>query len=400
MTSLNDCNALCELLVKTIASGKFEAQKPEFDRTAFVTDELKKIGCFVETKIIEDTPNVIAYFGNKNAKKSICFCGHCDVVPVFNNWSKNYKGEIVGDRVYGRGAVDMLGGVVCWMYALQQLSPDILERVKIATILTGDEEGYGTNGIIKFADYLRQQGELFDACIVGEPTSEYAYNFDGDLDKEKLYALSYSRSGSYHFTITIKGKSGHIAYFDEFDNPIYKASRLCLALKDIKFDGATNLEVYGFNGVNATDNVVLENVALEVNVRFDAKYGKDIVKQKVIDTCKKVLGDSAFDIKDECSRLGFSSDIESDFCQLAMGVMKKYNENSMFVKSKACTDAEYMTKICKSVCEIGLKCKTMHKPNEYTTKQDLQQLMYIYRDIITEFALNYNADIKSITINY
>ena len=42
----------------------------------------------------------------------------------------------------------------------------------------------------------------------------------------------------------------------------------------------------------------------------------------------------------------------------------------------------------------------MHKPNEYTTKQDLQQLMYIYRDIITEFALNYNADIKSITINY
>ena len=158
MTSLNDCNALCELLVKTIASGKFEAQKPEFDRTAFVADELKKIGCFVETKIIENTPNVIAYFGNKNAKKSICFCGHCDVVPVFNNWSKNYKGEIVGDRVYGRGAVDMLGGVVCWLYALQQLSPDILERVKIATILTGDEEGYGTNGIIKFADYLKQKG--------------------------------------------------------------------------------------------------------------------------------------------------------------------------------------------------------------------------------------------------
>ena len=63
-------------------------------------------------------------------------------------------------------------------------------------------------------------------------------------------------------------------------------------------------------------------------------------------------------------------------------------------KSKACTDAEYMTTICKSVCEIGLKCKTMHKPDEYTTKQDLQQLMCVYRDIITEFALNYNANEK------
>ena len=60
MTSLTDCNALCELLVKTISSGNFEAQKPEFNRTMFVADELKKIGCLVETKIIEDTPNLIA----------------------------------------------------------------------------------------------------------------------------------------------------------------------------------------------------------------------------------------------------------------------------------------------------------------------------------------------------
>ena len=74
--------------------------------------------------------------GNKNAKKSICFCGHCDVVPVFNNWSKNYKGEIVGDRVYGRGAVDMLGGVVCWLCALQKLSPEILEKVKRGELTT------------------------------------------------------------------------------------------------------------------------------------------------------------------------------------------------------------------------------------------------------------------------
>lgn len=389
MTSLNDCNALCELLVKTISSGNFEAQKPEFNRTAFVADELKKIGCLVETHIIEDTPNLIAYFGNKNAKKSICFCGHCDVVPVFNNWSKNYKGEIVGDRVYGRGAVDMLGGVVCWLYALQKISPEVLEKVKIATILTGDEEGYGTNGIIKFADYLKQQDVHFDACIVGEPTSEYSYNFDGDLDKEKLYALSYSRSGSYHFIITIKGKSGHIAYFDEFDNPIYKASKLCLALKEIKFDGATNLEVYGFNGVNSTDNVVLDRVVLKINVRFDAKYGKDVVKQKVLETCKNIVGDGRFEFQDECSRLGFSSNTDSEFCQLALNVMKRYNEKSKFVQSKACTDAEYMTTICKSVCEIGLKCKTMHKPDEYTTKQDLQQLMCIYRDIITDFALKH-----------
>ena len=380
-------SALFDFLVKTISSGNFEAQKPEFKRTIFLANELREIGCAVEEYTIEDTLNIIAYLGNKNAKKSICFCGHCDVVPIFDNWNKQYTGEIVGDRIYGRGAVDMLGGVVCWLFALQQLSPDILDKVNIATILTGDEEGYGTNGIIKFADYLKKRGETFDACIVGEPTSEYPSDFDSDLDKEKLYALSYSRSGSYHFTITIYGKSGHIAYFDEFDNPIYRASKLCLALKEIKFDGATNLEVYGFNGHNTTDNIVLNRVALEVNVRFDAKYGKEIIKQKIVNVCNDLLERGSFDIQDECSRLGFFSDISSDFCQLAMDVMKKYNINSKFVQSKACTDAEYMTRICNSVCEIGLKCKMMHKADEYTTKQDLQQLMCIYRDIITDFAM-------------
>ena len=71
--------------------------------------------------------------------------------------------------------------------------------------------------------------------------------------------------------------------------------------------------------------------------------------------------------------------------QLAMSCMKRYNQNSKFVITRGCTDGEYMTKIANTVCELGLKCKMMHKIDEYTTTQDLEDLTSIYTDIITEY---------------
>ena len=68
-----------------------------------------------------------------------------------------------------------------------------------------------------------------------------------------------------------------------------------------------------------------------------------------------------------------------------MSCMKRYNNDSKFVIVRGCTDGEYMKKISNSVCEIGLKCKMMHKIDEYTTIQDLESLTNIYENIIVEY---------------
>ena len=388
---------IADFLINLISAGKFEdSQKPDIERTKWVSEKLKSIGCECDFKIFDDTANVCATIGNKNAKKSLCFCGHCDVVPA-RNWTKKISGEIIGNRVYGRGAVDMLGEIACWFFALKCLKEksELLNNIKIITLLTGDEEGAGINGTDKMVKYLVNKGENIDACIVGEPTSDY-YDLKShkDVDNCKLNGLCYSRGGSFHFWITVKGKSGHVAYTGEFDNPITKAVRLCDRLKKISFtefdEKMTNLEIVEFNAVNNTDNVILDDVKIHGNVRFFCNKNRNIdyyniIKQKIENECQAVLFDR-YNARYQCDRCGYTTDVNDDFLQLAMSCFKRYNNESKFVVVRACTDGEYMTKICKSVCEIGLKCKMMHQIDEYTTIEDLNDLTNLYKEIITEYA--------------
>ena len=417
---IDNDKSIADFLVDLMSAGGHSEQVPDVCRTKWITERLQDLGCDCDYKIFKDTANVYATFGNKSAKKTICFCGHCDVVPA-RNWTKNPSGEIIGDKVYGRGAVDMLGGIASWFYALKAIKEidgkndgQILRNIKITTLLTGDEEGAGTHGTEEMVKYLLNKGEKVDICIVGEPTSDYRQfgDYSENIDDHKLDGLCYSRGGSFHFWIKVKGKSGHIAYVGEFDNPITKAVKLCEALKKIdfqEFGKMTNLEIVEFSAVNHTDNVILDDLKLHGNVRFfndpdkkvvvpkdaklvgnamfDSRIGKELVQQKIQAVCDEILG-NAYEARYQCDRVGYATSTENDFLQLAMRCMKKYNQNSKFVITRGCTDGEFMTRMSKTVCEIGLKCKMMHKIDEYTTIQDLNDLTSIYTNIIKEYALN------------
>jgi succinyl-diaminopimelate desuccinylase len=54
------------------------------------------------------------------AKPNLLFAGHTDVVPPGNEapWTHPpFAGEVTGDMLYGRGAVDMKGGIACFVAA-------------------------------------------------------------------------------------------------------------------------------------------------------------------------------------------------------------------------------------------------------------------------------------------
>ena len=412
-------------LVQLMSAGDCSEQVPDIKRVKWMSEHLQQLGCRCDYQVFADTANLYAEIGSRDAKKTLCFCGHCDVVPA-RNWTRNPAGEIVGDRVYGRGAVDMLGGVAGWFFALKTVANEntrqhgkLLQDVRITTLLTGDEEGAGTHGTQEMVEYLFNRGEKIDACIVGEPTSDYQQfgDYSEDIDDHKLDGLCYSRGGSLHFWVTVKGKSGHVAYVGEFDNPITKAVNLCDKLKQIdfaEFGKMTNLEIVSFHASNNTENVILDDVKIHGNVRFfvdtrelgedimkkkicvpdeanitghimfDARMGCDILQQKIQAVIDDVCGQNC-DVKYQCDRFGYATDQSDDFIQLAMSCMKEYNDATKLVITRGCTDGEYMAKIAKSVCEIGLKCKMMHKIDEYTTIQDLEALTGIYTAIIKKF---------------
>lgn len=402
---------IAEFLVNLMSAGDHHYQAPDIERTKWITKQLQEIGCRCDYQVFDDTANVYATFGNKDAKKNLCFCGHCDVVPA-RNWTKNPSGEIIGDRVYGRGAVDMLGGVACWFCALKAFKENdiknntsILDNVKITTFLTGDEEGNGTHGTVEAVEYLLKRGEKIDACIVGEPTSDYSVyeknvsdlNNTLNFDKKKLDGVCYSRGGSFHFWIKINGKSGHVAYVGEFDNPITKAVKLCEQLKQMDFKNfghMTNLEIVEFDATNNTDNVILDDVKIHGNVRFFSNLTKlkqinsyddsNLIQQMIKNVCDDVLGEN-YQARYQCDRIGYSTDCDDDFLTLVMSCMKDYNQDARFTIVRGCTDGEYMKRISDSVCELGLKCKMMHKIDEYVTIQDLHDLTRIYNNIITKY---------------
>jgi len=101
---------------------------------------------------------------------SIVLCGHLDTVAVHEEkWSvPPFSGRLVGDRVYGRGAADMKGGVAAILRAARWIVETGRRlRKSLVVALTADEEG-GYRG----ARSLVEGGYLDDAefLLIAEPT--------------------------------------------------------------------------------------------------------------------------------------------------------------------------------------------------------------------------------------
>jgi succinyl-diaminopimelate desuccinylase len=90
--------------------------------------------------------------------------GHLDVVP---GRPEQFTPRIDGDRLYGRGAYDMKGGLAAMMAALRDLGDHSAVRVQFVCV--ADEESEEVEQ--RASDYLVEQGYLGDFAITGEPTN-------------------------------------------------------------------------------------------------------------------------------------------------------------------------------------------------------------------------------------
>ena len=121
-----------------------------------------------------DVENLYARLGT--GAPHLCFAGHTDVVPVGDEaaWTHPpFGGEVADGVLYGRGAVDMKGGIACFLAATLDYLRDNggLKRGSLSFLITGDEESVAINGTPKLLAWLKARGETLDGCVVGEPTS-------------------------------------------------------------------------------------------------------------------------------------------------------------------------------------------------------------------------------------
>jgi succinyl-diaminopimelate desuccinylase len=90
--------------------------------------------------------------------------GHLDVVPAR---PEQFTPRVDGDRLYGRGAYDMKGGLAAMMCALHDLAAE--EGVRVHFLCVSDEESEEIEQ--RGSDYLVEQGYTGDFAITGEPTN-------------------------------------------------------------------------------------------------------------------------------------------------------------------------------------------------------------------------------------
>jgi acetylornithine deacetylase len=109
-------------------------------------------------------PNLVARIGDAHRGRSLMLSGHLDVVGVDGMTHEPFAGEVRGDRLFGRGAADMKGGVAAMCAAAWRASTSPIAG-EIVVALTADEEfeSIGTRAML-------ERGVRADAAVVGEPT--------------------------------------------------------------------------------------------------------------------------------------------------------------------------------------------------------------------------------------
>ena len=115
--------------------------------------------------------NMVARREGSGPGDCVHFNSHHDVVEVGHGWTRDpFGGELDGDRIYGRGACDMKGGLAASIIAAEAFiaaCPDYRGAIEISA--TADEESGGYGGVA----YLAEQGwfdpDRVQHVIIPEP---------------------------------------------------------------------------------------------------------------------------------------------------------------------------------------------------------------------------------------
>ena len=246
-----------------------------------------------------DIDNLYARIGS--AAPHISFAGHTDVVPAGDEtaWSHGaFAGDVKDGLLYGRGAVDMKGGIACSVAAVLDYLAANGGKPKgsISFLITGDEEDVAVNGTIKLLQWVAKRGDKFDHCVLGEPSNVEVL---GDC-------IKIGRRGSQSGTLYVDGIQGHVAYPQRANNPVPDISRLIVALSDEPLDHgsaqfqASNLEFTSVDVGNAATNVIPGQARAKFNIRFNDNHDHDIAAP----ACRGAAGQGRRQPHSRAHRLG------------------------------------------------------------------------------------------------
>jgi len=347
---------------------------------SIMIERLKKIGFEIHPLKFGDVDNFWATRGNGGPL--FAFAGHTDVVPAGNEdaWhTKPFEPTIKDGFLYGRGAADMKGGLASMVTATENfVKENPNHNGTIAFLITSDEEGVAINGTVKVMDYLKENNQKIDFCLIGEPSST---NITGDVIKN-------GRRGSLNGEINVQGQQGHVAYPHLAQNPIHliapALSELCKQEWDNgnEYFPATSFQISNVHSGDGVTNVIPGEAKVMFNIRYSTETTKEELKSKV----HEILDLHKLDYSVDWSHSGYpfltpKGELVSA-CISAVKETKKITPE--LATSGGTSDGRFIAQEGTQVVELGPVNATIHQVNESVLVQDLEDLSRIYSKVLTK----------------
>jgi len=344
-----------------------------------IIERLEKIGFTIYPLKFGDVDNFWAVHGNNGPIFS--FAGHTDVVPAGDDdaWESNpFEPTIKNGMLYGRGAADMKGSLASMVVATENfIKKNPNHNGIIAFLITSDEEGVAINGTAKVMDFLKDNNQKIDFCLVGEPSSTAIL---GDVIKN-------GRRGSLNACLRVKGKQGHIAYPLLADNPIHLVTPALNQLCNEQWDNgndyfpATSFQISNIHSGDKVTNVIPG----EVEVMFNFRYSTETTKEELQKRVNDILDSHKLNYFIEWSHSGYPFlTPKGELVSACVDAIEKIKAIKPELSTSGGTsDGRFIAQEGTQVVELGPNNSTIHQVNESVSVQDLEDLSKIYSQVLT-----------------
>ncbi len=187
------------------------------------TGVARHIGDYLESRgitsrvreVFDGRSNVYGTLEGDRPGPTLLFCGHMDTVLPEGMVHPPFGAELRDGMLWGRGAVDMKGGLAAMlvaMAALKEAGVSLAGSLGFAGVV-GEESPNNSEG----ARALVQDWPVVDLAVVGEPT---------DLN------VAVYHKGMTWLRVHVGGKAGHASHPEDGINAIVVASRIIARLQD------------------------------------------------------------------------------------------------------------------------------------------------------------------------
>ncbi len=244
----------------------YDTSEPDgvLEAAGFVKGWLEARGIEASSEECRGLPVLTAEVGPDDAP-TVVLHGHLDVVP---GRAGQFDPRVEGDRLYGRGAYDMKGGLAAMLATTAAMRDS--ERVRVRLGIVGDEES--EEEADRGTDHLVDGGFVGDFAITGEPT---------DLQ------IGVEAKGVLALRLEVSGVAAHGATPWLGDNAVLKAHDVFRSIESLPFARHSS-ELFDRPSINLGRilggdalNKVPDRCVIDVDIRYLPDQDPDVIVAQI-----------------------------------------------------------------------------------------------------------------------